>query len=365
MKILHLSCMRELTSGQRKQLTFEYDASKRLEIDWDILALHTGKIEDSRFEVQIPKFFRKIFLRNLYAWLYMIKNQKNYDVIVNRHMTFDPFVLIFSWFIKNRFTLHHAKEVEALRVVKKNLKGKLASMLEKLTGFISLKQSKGAICVTGDISTYQCKRAHIQTFLYPNGIDLSTAEIIEDKRVNDEVNIAFMCGTFSAWHGLDLLLESVLENLEFMQSNNVKIHLIGRVLKQELIFIHENELPISLYGLLSTKEYVKVLEKCDIGLDSLALHREGLKEGSALKVREYLAFGLPIYSAYKDTAIPLDFPYYKVDDVDIKQMMSFSKQMKSVSRKDVREASVEYISKEILLKKLYRELGGLIARNKT
>lgn len=356
MKILHISCMRELTSGQRKQLTFEYDACKRLGIDWDIVALHTGKIEDSRFEIQIPKLFRKIFLRNLYAWFYMLKNQKKYDVIINRHISFDPFVLIFGWFIKNRFTLHHAKEVEALKVVKKNWQGKIASIFEKLTGFIGLKQSKGAICVTSDIATYQKKRGDVKTFLYPNGIDLSSAKVLNDKKIEDEINIAFMCGTFSAWHGLDLLLESVLDNLEFIETNNVKIHLIGRLLEKELDFIKTNKLPIVLYGLLSSEEYIKVLEKCDIGLDSLALYREGLYEGAALKVREYLAFGLPIYSAYKDTAIPLTFKYYKVDDVDIRKMVAFARQMKEVLRQEVRDVSEEYISKEILLKKIYDEL---------
>lgn len=356
MKILHLSCMRELTSGQRKQLTFEYNASQKLDIDWDIVALHTGKIEDSRFEVQIPKFFGKMFLRNLYAWLYMIKNQKKYDVIVNRHISFDPFVLVFAWFIKNRFTLHHAKETEALKVVKRNWQGRIASIVEKFTGYLSLKQSKGAICVTNDIATFQKKRADVQIFLYPNGIDLSSIKVIEDKRIKNEINIAFMCGTFSAWHGLDLLLKTILENKKFIQKNNVKIHLIGRVLEDDLDFINANKLDVILYGLLSSEKYITVLESCDIGLDSLALYREGLTEGAALKVREYLAFGLPIYSAYKDTAIPLDFQYYKVDEVDIKKIVNFAKKMKHVPRQEVRNNSDEFISKEILLKKLYDEL---------
>src|SRR5574344_995653 len=187
MKILHITCVRELTSGQRKQLTYEYNASKKLGIDWDIVALHTGQIEDRRFEVKIPKFFKKMFLRNLYAWLYMLRYQKNYDLIINRHMTFDPFVLIFSWLIKNRFTVHHAKELEELILIREGLKGKLASTFEKLTGFISLKQSKGAICVTTDIAIYQKKRAGVQTLLYPNGIDLSSIKVIEDKRIYNEI----------------------------------------------------------------------------------------------------------------------------------------------------------------------------------
>lgn len=356
MRIIHISCIRELTNGQRKQLSFEFEAIKELNIDWDIVAFHTGDIVDNRFEKKIPKNFRRIFLRNLYVWLYILKYQKNYDVIINRHIPFDPFVLIFGWFINNRFSLHHAKEVEALKVVKKNWKGKIASILEKITGFVSLKQSKGAICVTNDIALYQSTRANIKTFVYPNGINLSTAKIIKDKRNENTINIAFMCGTFSLWHGLDLLINSVLENLDFMKKNNVQIHLIGRVLEKELNIININNLPMLVHGLLSTEEYIKILENCDIGLDSLALYREGLSEGSALKVREYLAFGLPIFSGYKDTAIPKNFKFYKIGSVDIKEITLFAKETKQYSRKQVREESEKFISKTNLVKKIYKDL---------
>jgi len=356
MKVLHLTCVRELSSGQRKQLTFEYNEKQKLNIDWDILAFHTKEIVNNKFEVQIPKYFRGIFLRNLYVWLYILKCQKNYDVIINRHIPFDPFVLIFGWFIKNRFTVHHAKEIEELKLIRKGWKGKIVSFIEIITGYINLKQVKGAICVTSDIATYQDKRANIQTFLYPNGIDLSSTKVLEDKRIDNETNIAFMCGTFSAWHGLDLLLKSVLENKKFIKKNNVKIHLIGRILEKELDFINVNKLDLILHGSLPSEKYIKVLEKCDIGLDSLALNRKNLSEAAALKVREYLAFGLPIYSVYKDTAIPLDFQYYKVGNPDIKELVSYAKEMKQVSRDEIRESSEEFISKEILLKNIYDEL---------
>lgn len=356
MKVLNLTCVRELTNGQRKQLYFEYESSKKMSLDWTVKAFHNGETIDGRFEEKIQKFFNIIILRNLSAWLYMLKHQKNYDVIINRHMTFDPFVLIFGWFIKNRFTVHHAKEIQELKLVRKGWKGIIASFAEKLTGYISLKQVKGAICVTQDIAIYQKNRANLKTFLYPNGINLSSINVTEDKRIDNEINIVFMCGTFSPWHGLDLLLDSVLENLEFIQTNNVKIHLIGKVLEKELDFIKMNKLPIILYGLLSSEEYIKVLKKCDIGVDSLALNRKQLSEASALKVREYLAFGLPIYSAYKDTSIPLNFEYYKIDKVDIKEMVLFAKEIKKVSRQEVRSASEKYISKEILLKTLYDEI---------
>jgi len=186
MKVLHLSCVRVLTSGQRKQLTYEYDASKSLGLEWVTIALHTNKVVDRRFEIQIPPFFKGLFLRNLYGWFYMLKYKKNYDVVINRHMSFDPFGFFIGGFIKNRFTVHHAKEVEALKVVKKGWKGVLASNLEKLTGFINLLQVNGIIGVTNEICEYEVSRYKIKSFIYPNGIDLNTIKPLDDNRIEGE-----------------------------------------------------------------------------------------------------------------------------------------------------------------------------------
>lgn len=41
----------------------------------------------------------------------------------------------------------------------------------------------------------------------------------------------------------------------------------------------------------------------NIGIGTLALHRKGMKEASPLKVREYLAYGLPVILGYKDTDV--------------------------------------------------------------
>lgn len=361
MKILHLSCMRELTKGQRKQLEFEYEASKVNSLDWEIVALHRGKILNRNFEKKIPKFFQLVFFRNLYAWLFMIKNKNKYDLIIIRHMTFDPFVLFFGWLIKNRISLHHAKEVEALKAVRTNWIGTCASYIERFTGYVALKQVKAAICVTSDICTYQEKRGNTRTFLYPNGIKLSNNMQLKDTRKLDEINILFMCGTFSPWHGLDLLIKSVKKYNNFLHKNNVKIHLVGKLLKKEKELISQYGLEniFILHGSLDEENYIKIIEKSDIGLDSLALFREGLKEGAALKVREYLAYGLPVYSAYKDTAIPLSFDFYCVGEVSVVDVVNFSKKMKNISREKVKLDSEKYISKELLLKKLYLTIKDL------
>lgn len=58
---------------------------------------------------------------------------------------------------------------------------------------------------------------------------------------------------------------------------------------------------IHLHGFLDRSAYLSILARADVGIGTLALHRKGMEEASPLKVREYLACGIPILLAYEDT----------------------------------------------------------------
>jgi hypothetical protein len=58
------------------------------------------------------------------------------------------------------------------------------------------------------------------------------------------------------------------------------------------------------HGLLEAADYSRHLARANIGVGSLALHRKRLNEASPLKVREYLATGLPVINGYTDTDYP-------------------------------------------------------------
>ncbi|MBP2001948.1 glycosyltransferase involved in cell wall biosynthesis [Paenibacillus shirakamiensis] len=63
------------------------------------------------------------------------------------------------------------------------------------------------------------------------------------------------------------------------------------------------------HGLLSRSEYQPLLSRADIAIGTLALYRKQMKEASPLKVREYLANGLPVITAYEDTDFPRPVPF--------------------------------------------------------
>jgi hypothetical protein len=58
---------------------------------------------------------------------------------------------------------------------------------------------------------------------------------------------------------------------------------------------------VVLHGALPTDQYVRIMQRADAGIGTLALHRNGMSEASPLKVREYLASGLPVIIGYTDT----------------------------------------------------------------
>lgn len=357
-RILHITAVRELGSGQRQQLIYENKASKYLlNVKWDTIAYHSD-IPVNSFERKIPKIFDFLIIRNFYFWLQVFKASKHYDIILLRHMSFDPFAFIFSPFIKNRISVHHSKEIEELPLVRKGWKGKLAAWLEKYTGKVVLKNSLAIVGVTREIALYEKARIieNKLLYVYPNGIDFSLYNAIGDKREKDEYHILFMCSYFSEWHGLDLLLGD-------LEKTNTKsqfyIHLIGNLTKEQLHLVESNPYNSSIivYGELDRASYLKIAEKCDVGIASLALWRQNLTEASTLKVREMLAMGLPVFSGHKDVAFDEHFPFYCYNEYfSFEELLIFCRSNKQVSRAVVSELVKDKIDKFNIMKDFVEKL---------
>jgi hypothetical protein len=66
---------------------------------------------------------------------------------------------------------------------------------------------------------------------------------------------------------------------------------------------------VIFHGVLTQNEYFPIAEKCVLGIGTLNLKAKGMTEGSSLKVREYLAMGLPVFLRHTDTDF-MDCPSY-------------------------------------------------------
>ncbi len=108
------------------------------------------------------------------------------------------------------------------------------------------------------------------------------------KAKHDRPQLVFVGSPALYWHGTDKLvtLAGLCPEFDF--------HVVG----PELSEIPDN---MTVHGYLSQKELENLYRSMDIGIGTLAVHRNNLVEACPLKVREYIAQGLPVILGYRDT----------------------------------------------------------------
>ena len=95
-----------------------------------------------------------------------------------------------------------------------------------------------------------------------------------------------------SWHGVDKLLPLA------ERYSDLQIHIVGYRRADLQGKIPEN---VHLYGYLDHEDVKKVLAGVDVVFGTLALYRKKMEEASSLKIREALAYGIPVILAYHDT----------------------------------------------------------------
>ncbi len=341
--------------GVVHQMEWELAAARQLDLQWDV-TLHTPKkIESSVVyhwgNLPAQKIIRYYQLRKkFYEWL--VEHEKKYDFILLRHSVHD----LFEWQLAKKIsrkliTVHHTLETNELKI--DGITGKFRSLLEQQIGSATLNQCQGIIAVTNEILDHQLHRRKSSTepwsFVYPNGIYLDEDLVCEDHR-NLLPELIFTAHNFSHWHGLDLLLESVKES-----NAECRIHIVGNVSPKDLEGCL-NDSRFVVHGKLSKSDIYKIMGHMWCGISSLALERKGMSAACPLKTREYLSLGLPTYGNYTDPALPPDFPYFRHGSPSFSEILEFAQKMRSISKNKIQEASKPFISKAILLNKLYHSL---------
>ena len=156
---------------------------------------------------------------------------------------------------------------------------------------------KGAVFVT-----YELQKSDSYNQIRDNSVVISNGIPINDFKTLPKTNnqnpvLSFLGTSDFKWHGIDKVV-----NMAKLLSDH-KFYIIGPSIKKYTSSIPDN---ITFTGFLEYEEYLIHLAKTDIAIGTLALHRKGMNEACALKVREYLALGLPVILAYDDTDFPND-----------------------------------------------------------
>jgi glycosyltransferase involved in cell wall biosynthesis len=123
-----------------------------------------------------------------------------------------------------------------------------------------------------------------------NGIELDAFPVLPEPG-NARPRGVFLGGPRLPWHGVDKIVDLAghLPEMDF--------DVVGPSADELGSSLPPN---ITVHGFLGRDEYESVLARADFAIGTLALHRTNLDEATPLKLREYLAFGLPVVLAHED-----------------------------------------------------------------
>lgn len=150
-----------------------------------------------------------------------------------------------------------------------------------------------------------------------NGINVNDIKCRqpEETEIIRIIAVAGMCN----FHGYDRLIEGMKDYYAQGGKRKVELHMVGgkaapgnELLRyKELCKRYHLEKKIIFYGEKKGEELDKIYDKCNLAVGSLGMYRIGYKMASSLKIREYLAKGLPVIVGSKvDVFEKGDFPYY-------------------------------------------------------
>jgi glycosyltransferase involved in cell wall biosynthesis len=118
-------------------------------------------------------------------------------------------------------------------------------------------------------------------------------------------HLAFLGTTGTPWHGLERLAEIAA----MLPQWSIEVIGVTAGTWRQLVPVSPTA-NLHLHGPLLRSTYEPLLASCTAAIGSLALFRNRMEEACSLKVREYLALGLPVIGAYRDTDIPPDADYF-------------------------------------------------------
>ncbi|NMB53965.1 MAG: glycosyltransferase family 4 protein [Leptolinea sp.] len=183
-------------------------------------------------------------------------------------------------------------EINTDDVSQHEMLGPLLSFYNQMTRTIFLRKAAGLVFTSKELQTCASYAPfHRPGVVIANGIDLSKNPAFTAP-VNPRPRVGFIGTPDMSWQGVDKIirLAELCPDLDFDIIGFEK-PLEGTSLPANIIF----------HGYLDTDKARTVLAGDDVGLGTLALHRKSMQEASSLKIREYLAYGIPVIIPYIDT----------------------------------------------------------------
>lgn len=179
-------------------------------------------------------------------------------------------------------------------------------LYHRLTRARVLAACQGFVPVTHEIGARFAEFAK-PLLVIGNGIALSDFAPAPLPPADAPLRLIFVGTAGAPWHGLERIAE--LARL----FPDIAIDVVGYTAADWAQIAPTAGTPpptFTFHGPLGRAQYADLLSRATAALGSMALFKNGMDEACPLKVREYLACGLPVLAAYRDTDIPESADYF-------------------------------------------------------
>ena len=163
--------------------------------------------------------------------------------------------------------------------------------MNRLTRNLTFGSASGIITPSHELVDILLPKRDKPFRVISNGIDLSQAEMLTPTN-NKQPVVTMVCSPGMKWHGVDKLMKFAEKYPEIV------VNLVGYSEKDLGAPAPSN---VKLHGFLDKQGVRNVLAQTDVAFGTLALHRNQMQEASVLKVREALAYGIPVVIAFHDS----------------------------------------------------------------
>tara|TARA_R110002096_G_scaffold16898_2_gene57712 strand:- start:44171 stop:45313 length:1143 start_codon:yes stop_codon:yes gene_type:complete len=225
------------------------------------------------------------------------------DVIILRYPLMDFSSLWFSRKYGHKtITEHHGKELEEIGNYRIHKIFKIGQYgFEKYLAPLFFRNIAGMVGISDDLLEYEAKRTGFEgkSMRFANGIDPDDFPRRGVPELRDEFRMLFIASNYSAWHGLDRLLESLAE---YSGAWSIRLTLIGVVNDSFDALVRKaqdnSKIIVDVVGKKYGDELDPYFAESHMACDSLAMHRLSMVESSTLKSKEYVARSMPfLFSA--------------------------------------------------------------------
>ena len=199
------------------------------------------------------------------------------------------------WLLRFFPTVPLIAEVQTNDLVESRLKSRLRFILTRFARR-SLNRADGLVFVSNELAKAPEFASFSPTRItIGNGIDLSRVQTARRRETAGPISFMLLSSAEVPWHGIDHVLSIA------QARTNWEFHIVGDIPAPSL-----SPPNVRFHGFQEAEGIVEIARDVDLGIGSLGLYRKGMEEASPLKVRSYLAMGLPVVAAYRDTDLGED-----------------------------------------------------------